>query len=225
MKLKDGSEVEDPRLDRVEQFDERSRDYPIMATIAATKKPRSYHWSCGSVLDQGREGACVGFAWTHELIARPAVVKDKDDRFATSVYKAAQKIDQWPGENYAGTSVIAGVKVLSQQGFYGEYRWAFGLDDLVMAIGYKGPAVLGIPWYKSMYSTDKDYWVKVSGRKVGGHAILARGVNVRHEYVTLHNSWGPSWGKNGDGRISFDDLDRLLNEGGEACIPVKRFRP
>lgn len=76
MQLRDGSTVEDPRLDRLVQFDERSRGYGIVPLLEAQDKtqPRSYTWGCDiRTLDQGREGACVGFAWAGEAAARPVV--------------------------------------------------------------------------------------------------------------------------------------------------------
>lgn len=221
--LKGGQVTLDSRLDRVQQFDDRSRDFPITATIDATK-PRSYTWRGGPVTDQGREGACVGHGWTGELTARPVAVNvPNPDQYAFNLYRYCQTVDEWPGEAYSGTSVLAGAKVLQARGYLKEYRWAFGLDDLVLAVGYRGPAVLGIPWYESMYSAPNGR-VAVSGRQVGGHCILARGVNVREQWVLLRNSWGTRWGVGGDARISFDDLDRLLKEGGEACIPSFRYQ-
>lgn len=231
VKLRDGSEVADARLARLVQFDERSRQFPIRATVG-TKKPRSYTWRCHQYLDQGQEGACVGFSMTHELVARPAEVSGLDAKFAREkVYWEAQKIDEWaggayPGASpfYEGTSVLAGVKVLKKLGYIDEYRWAFGLDDLVMAVGYAGPAVLGIPWYEGMF----DMWscgnVHVHGQVAGGHAILCKGVDVKEQTFTLHNSWGPVWGRGGDAKIAWSDMDRLLHEQGEAVIPMGRHR-
>lgn len=214
--------ADDPRLDRVQEFDEKSRNFPITAVIREAAFPRSYTWRAGPVTDQGKEGACVGHGWTGELSAYPAPAKLADpNRYAYDLYKACQKIDEWPGEAYSGTSVLAGAKELTTRGMIKEYRWAFGLDDLIMAIGHKGPAVLGIPWYSSMYDAPKGK-VTVGGSLVGGHCILARGVSMTFRTVLLRNSWGPSWGLGGDARISFTDLDRLLKEGGEACVPVTR---
>lgn len=227
VRLKGGQTTDDYKLDRVVQFDEKSRDYPIRALVGA-QKPRSYSWACSVTLDQGSEGACVGFGWTHEKAAKPVPVSGMTNALALDTYHLAQTLDEWPGESYSGTSVLAGVKAGQQQGYYGEYRWAFGLDDVVLSLGYRGPVVLGIPWYDGMYTPvlkDSDYWVSVTGAKVGGHCILARAVNVQQRFVVLHNSWGSDWGRNGDARIGFDDLDRLLHEDGEACIPVERKRP
>lgn len=210
----------DPRLGRLPDFDERSRAFPIMATIDATT-PRSYTWTCPIVLDQGAEGSCVGHAWAHEIAARPGTW-NASSYLARLIYKEAQKIDPWPGESYEGTSVLAGAKISTSLGHYREYRWAFGLQDLILALGYKGPAVLGINWYESMFNPSATGVLSVSGAVAGGHAILANGVSVTKQLVRLHNSWGPNWGINGEAFISFANLARLLNEGGEACIPVTR---
>lgn len=216
--------MSDPRLDRRVQFDPRSRQYPIRAAIAKAAKPRSYTWSIpgGLFLDQGQEGACVGFSVSHEAAARPCCVQGVTDQVARQIYKRAQQLDEWEGEDYSGTSVIAGIKAGKEKGWYEEYRWAFGLNDLIIALGYKGPAVLGINWYDGMSDTDEKGFVHVTGEIAGGHAIVAVGVNIKAKCVRLRNSWGQSWGRNGDCFISFDDLDRLLHEQGEACIPVTR---
>lgn len=219
IQLKDGSTTEDPRLDRLVQFDERSRAYPIRAVVP--KKPRSYTWRCKTYLDQGSEGACVGFSWAHEIAARPKESIVQVDT-ARKIYQRAQQIDEWPGEAYEGTSVIAGAKAAVELGAIKEYRWAFGLEDLVLAIGYTGPVILGVNWYSGMFNTDEKGFIKPDGYLAGGHAILANGVNVKSRYVKLHNSWGPHWGKQGSAYITFDDLNRLLQEKGEACVPLLR---
>ncbi len=229
MKLRDGTTTEDRRLARLKLFDERSRKYPIRALLKG-QKPRSYTWPCPKWLDQGSEGACVGFSLAHELIAKPAMVKGVTPKFALEkLYWEAQRIDPWPGGSYPGaspkydgTAVLAGVKVAQKLGFIEEYRWAFGLDDLVLAVGRTGPAVLGIPWYEGMFDVHSCGYLHVTGKVVGGHAILCNGVDVKHKTFTLHNSWGPKWGVKGDAKISWDEMERLLHEEGEAVIPVRR---
>ena len=227
--LRDGSTVEDTRLTRIVQFDEKSRSFPVRATIDPGLAPRSYTWSCGAHLDQGAEGACVGFSLTHELVARPKVVTGVDGEFARRVYWEAQKTDPWEGGSYPGaapfyegTSVLAGIKTLYSMGYIKEYRWCFGLDDLVMSVGYKGPAILGIPWYEGMFNPWPCGHIHVSGPVMGGHAILCKGVNVKNKTFTLHNSWGHAWGNQGDALITWDEMERLLHESGEAVIPLSR---
>lgn len=219
VQLRGGARTEDVRLDRVPQFDERSRQYPIRAVVPAVR--RSYRWGLDLVLDQGREGACVGYAITHEAAAKPKPVRGLTAADAYAVYSRARELDAWPGENYSGTSVLAGLKAARERGWIIEYRWAFGLDDVTLALGHAGPVVLGIAWYESMYQP-RSGWLQIEGAVVGGHAILARGVNFRSRKVLLHNSWGADWGGNGTAWITFENLERLLQEDGEAAVPLVR---
>ena len=120
--LKDGTTTQDPRLDRLVEFDEKSRSFPIRELLRADE-PRSYTWSLPVYLDQGYEGACVGFSWSHELAARPVEVQGVTNETARQVYFEAQRIDEWEGGAYdgaipfyEGTSVLAGAKALQAQG-------------------------------------------------------------------------------------------------------------
>ena len=237
MQLKDGTVVDDPRLDRLVSFDERSRSYPVRTLLGAAQ-PRSYTWPLDIVLDQGSEGACVGFAVAHELRAVPAKVPVLDNADARKLYHRAQQIDEWPGGAYAGaspfyegTSVLAGIKAAQELGHLSEYRWAFNVDELATAVSRTGPAIIGINWHWDMYTPVRrdewpvphsPFWIRPTGPIVGGHAILVRGFNVRADAFCLHNSWGRGWGANGLAWISRTDLGNLLAANGEACIPVKR---
>jgi len=228
--LRDGSVVQNAQFDRIEQFDEKSRGYSIGDLRRVGTGLRSYTWRCNDWFDQGTEGACVGFALGHELAARPAEVKGLDyDYLLKEIYWSAQKNDPWDGgsypgatPNYSGTSVLAGVKRVKELGFIEEYRWAFNTDDLLYGLGRNGPAVLGIPWYYDMYFPDNTGYIKTTGNAVGGHAILARAINVKKGIVTLRNTWGRGWGKDGDCYITFEDLDGLLKQRGEACFLLRR---
>jgi len=172
----------------------------------------------------------VGFSVTHELLARPSVVSGLGTKFAVEkIYWEAQRLDEWAGGSYPGakpkyegTSVLCGIKAAKALGYILEYRWAFGLKDLVMAVGHLGPAVLGLSWYEEMFDVKPCGHLHVGGDIAGGHAILCKGVNVEGRYFVLHNSWGPSWGRNGDARISWEEMERLLDESGEAVVPTTR---
>jgi len=232
-KLRDGSEVADPRLARIPFFDVRSLGYAIADLFDKDEPLRSYTWKCRQVLNQGSEGACVGFSMAHELIAQPKVIEGIDDTFALErIYWEAQKIDKWDGGAYPGaepkmdgSSVLAGIKVLKALGYIDEYRWAFSIHDLAMAVGHMGPAILGIPWYEGMFDVWPCRHIHVDGQVAGGHAILCNGVNVKRKTFRLHNSWGSAWGNGGDCLVSWDEMDRLLHEQGEAVIPLSRTIP
>ena len=217
------------------EFDERSRNFPISAVVPQGIRKNKL-WRVGPILDQGQEGACVGFGWTAEVLATPvavdlnkvkAAVPHDPTAFAQYVYHTAKTLDEWPGENYDGTSVLAGAKAIVGAGFMKEYRWAFGIDDVIDAIIHKGPVVLGIEWHDGMYEAPNGV-LKVSGPVVGGHCIAAVGYRTAEsakagvESVILQNSWGPNWGDHGLAEISKDDLAGLLSKNGEACVPSKR---
>ena len=220
--MSDLREVSDPRLNRVPFFDPRSKDFPIR-TLVAGKRRRAYTWRHVQ-LDQGREGACTGFAVAMEAAARPVAVKGITDDVARQVYRRAKEIDEWPGEDYDGSSVLAAIKAGTERGWYTEYRWALGPgaeaaeNDLALAVGYRGPAVLGTWWYEGMYSADEEGYLNVTGQRVGGHAWLVTSYSLKRDAYFTPNSWGGE----GQGWIRRADMVRLLDESGEAAIPTKR---
>lgn len=256
MTLKGGFTSTDPRLDRLPEFDERSRGFGIMATVAPdeARNLRSYTWSVLGWLDQGQEGECVQYSICHELLARPVKVEPllvADILVRKEIYHPAQHDDYWDGcylgprcpiqpspNQYEGTSVLAGIKQAAKLGFFSEYRWAFGASELLAAVAYRGPAVIGVNWYTGMFNTDAGGFVRKTGSIAGGHAILVNGVrciwksgavgrtfsdlDLDKSYFILRNSWGQRWGVNGNCKISVSDMQALLAEDGECCIPVIR---
>lgn len=260
MTLKGGFVSTDRRLDRLPEFDERSRGFAISATVAevAANRVRSYTWNVPAWLDQGQEGRCVEFAICHELLARPVMVdplKIADILQHLSIYHPAQHDDYWDGcylgprcpiapsaNQYEGTSVLAGMKQAKALGFFEEYRWAFGVQELASAIGYHGPAVIGVNWHPGMFRTDANGFIHPTGAVAGGHAILVRGIkcvyktrsllrrrgrsfddlDLDRSYFILRNSWGRGWGIEGDCKISVRNMQTLLAARGECCLPVIR---
>ena len=225
-------------FDWTSQHDPKSRKYAIRSLLKQRnieKKPA--FWKEGVTLDQGSEGACVGFAWMGELLAEPEAPKaqpsfDYANSLAVSFYNEAKTVDQWFGENYEGTSVLAGAKIMQKSGFIGEYRWCFGIDDVRDAIISEGPVVIGIPWFDGMYDTAPNGLVKLAGQPTGGHAIVLTGYHPRmrfgqttHEVFRWRNSWGTDYGINGSGWIKAKDLAKLLAQNAEACVPMQREVP
>jgi hypothetical protein len=178
----------------------------------------------------------VGFGWTAQTLALPfksdlnnskSVKSPREPQpFAFYVYKEAQKVDVWPGEDYEGTSVLAGAKIMKNLGFMSSYAWAFNVEEIVDSILSKGPVVLGIPWYSGMYEAPNGV-LKVSGKKVGGHCIVAVGFKAKSDKfdgkssVIIQNSWGNSWGINGLAEIELSELEKLVAKDAEACIPLR----
>ena len=208
-------------FDVAPKYDPRSNMYPVRAILPYGVKPVTKMWKCSPRLNQGKEGACVGFGIAHEVAAEP-VPRKVDGRIARLIYKRAQQLDKWPGEDYSGTSVLAGMKAGKEAGYYDEYRWAFGLGDLQVAVGHLGPAILGIDWYTGMQKTDAFGQIHKTGHKTGGHCVCCIGYDLKTKRFKLRNSWGRRWGWMGDCWISEIAMAQLLNSGGVAAIPVIR---
>lgn len=213
------------KLDRIPHFDPRSKLFPVRALMPRTVERVKRLWPVLDVsfpLDQGAEGACVGFGWSGELSADP-VRFDTSHTTARELYEQARAIDRQMGNNWTeGASVLAGAKACVAQGKVGAYRWAFGIDDVIDTLVSTGPVVLGVNWHQSMYRTAAGGLVVVDGPIVGGHCILAVGYWPAHpvhgDVVVWLNSWGTGYGVNGVGYVPVAKLDQLLKAGGEACI-------
>lgn len=216
----------DPRLGRRYEPDARSARFPISGLLPRMtyEQPRSKIWPCKVVLDQGSEGSCVGHGFAHDLIAAPFPLTTIALPDAKRIYKAAQDIDEWPGNLYEGTSVIAGAKAVMNLFWNAmeSYRWATTIQDVIATLGYHGPVVVGFNWYTGMYNIDSLGYIRVYGTIAGGHCLLVRGVDVENARFLLHNSWGPTWGKNGTAWMTFEDFERLMTENGDVCVPINR---
>lgn len=215
--------------------DERSLQFGIKE---ATPEPKLHNrsWSVPNPLDQGEEGACVGHGWVHEALSSPVVVDiarmaqrpvSDPQALAFWLYREAQKIDEWEGEQYDGTSVLAGAKVMQKLGLLRQYRWAFDVFGVRRALLTTGPVVVGLNWYSGMYSAPGGI-LSVRGYKVGGHCGIFWGYRLpglifpdEAAYGFL-NSWGPHWGVNGRAWMRESELARLMSEDGEACVPYRR---
>jgi len=122
------------------EFDAKSRNFPIRELITPRQAlaPRSYTWRNPIRLDQVG-GSCVGNAWAHEAAAKPVMVPGINEAIALKLYHRAQELDEYTDTPPAeGSSVLAGAKAAQEAGYLKTYRWAFGLEDLVLAVGYHG---------------------------------------------------------------------------------------
>lgn len=215
----------DRTLDYASHLDDRNRAHRL-TTPPANLLEQSRFWTPSrQVLDQGREGACVGHGVTHEYGASP-VRGDVSNELAHAVYKRAQQLDPWPGEQYDGTSVRAGMLAGRERGWWLGFSWAFNMVELRAALEL-GPVVVGVEWLSDMYTAPGGI-VTVGGQVVGGHCLLLTGYTPRHRGLDgpayrWRNSWSATYGRNGSAYIAAADLNRILFQaGGEAAVPVDR---
>jgi hypothetical protein len=193
------------------------------------REPRRKLWAGPAVrLDQGREGACVGFAWTTEALASPVRVKLKDpNEYARGFYYETLDNDEFEGNADEGTSINAGGNTARRRGLIEGFAWPDTMDEVRDAVIGVGPVVIGIPWFDGMYETNGKF-VEVSGRIVGGHAITLTGYTPKWwgtEWYRWRNSWGLSYGQGGDAWIRGGDLQGLLEMWRQPGMPLEAALP
>lgn len=173
--------------------------------------------------DQLDRPECVGYAFAHWIEDGPVThnTGKRPTVDPTWIYKEAQKVDEWAGEAYSGTSVRAGAKVLKALKYIKEYQWTTDLMTLANAILTRGPVVIGVWWYEGMMEPDETGFIRATGKIVGGHAVLINGVNTKSRKLRAKQSWGRAWGAAGNAFITFDDMEKLLAQDGEACLAVE----
>jgi hypothetical protein len=138
------------------------------------------------------------------------------------VYDLAQHVDEFPGENYEGTTVRAGAKVLRAIGAIGAYEWAWDAKVLARHVLTVGPVVVGTDWHMGMHVPGTRGLVELDGEYLGGHAWLVDGWDGARQEFRAKNSWGRNWGDRGRFRIALKDMQTLLDADGEACVGVER---
>ncbi len=82
------------------------------------------------VLDQGEEGACTGFGLAVAINLLNAKKRDlKIKASPRMLYEMAKKHDEWPGEDYVGSSCRGAIRGWKNMGVCGEEEWPYSVDD------------------------------------------------------------------------------------------------
>lgn len=190
----------------------------------------SRYWTMGRgmPLDQGPTPQCVAYAGMGYLNTSP--VRNVPPFSPAELYHQCQLVDEWPGENYDGTSVRALFKVLTTKGYIDGYQWAFNFDPVLHHVLAVGPVVMGTYWFTQMDTPDANGYLWPQGSILGGHAWLIIGasqIRVNPDGTKgafrMINSWGPDWASHGRAWLTFESLDRLIAEEGEACTAMEKL--
>lgn len=205
--------------------DPRNRNFRALVD-PPPKRPRPYKsWVRlrRDVYDQGSEPSCTAQAAIGTLrtgnhnrksFEQFAEYDEVTERF--NLYRAAQQVDPWPGDDYEGSSTDAPFRVLRDRGVIDVWKWLFGEDELREWVRWYGPAAIGIEWHYDMFEPDDLGYIYPTGGLAGGHAISVVGYESKSGSYELVNSWGLGWGKFGRCRIRQANMASLLAADGEA---------
>ena len=188
------------------------------------------------VLDQGSEGACTGFGLAtvaNYLLSGRGKHTLADEVSAWMFYAIAKRYDEWPGEDYGGSSARGAVKGWHKHGVCALRLWKdskvnVDLNDELSADAITRPLgayfrvnhkdLVGMHAAMSevgvLYATAQvhagwsnvqpgDEDIKYSEEVIGGHAFAIVGYDRRGFWI--QNSWGPAWGSGGLARLSYSD--------------------
>jgi hypothetical protein len=189
------------------------------------------------ILDQGQEGACTGFGLAtvaNFLLRGRKVRSDKEPVSPRMFYEMARRYDEWPGEDYSGSSARGAMKGWHKHGVTSEAKWPYNpndpagyLDNDRAADASQRP--LGA-YYRvnhqdliCMHSALSEVGILYATAKVhdgwrtpNEDGAIKRTDNIigghafaivafDHEGFWVQNSWGPDWGKGGFCHITYDD--------------------
>ena len=74
------------------------------------------------------------------------------------------------------------------------------------ALAHYGPLPTSMLVYEDFMHYKSGVYSRVSGKPVGGHAVLIVGYNDQDQCFIVKNSWGPNWGEGGFFRIAYSEM-------------------
>jgi hypothetical protein len=212
------------RLDRIPSPPSNSAAYPMRAVIPRRVEAKAVDWDLTPdfPLDQGSEGACVGFGCSAELSAKP-MQWPTGTPFANRLYDLARAEDRAMGYDFPdGATVLGGLRAAKKLGLVQGYAWARTFEDIRDAVIAHGSVVMGTEWLTGMDSWDEHGVLSVTGSSRGGHCYTIVGYDpadpVRGEVFKIVNSWSNDWGIGGFAWIPADGVRYLFEANGEAAI-------
>ena len=142
--------------------------------------------------NQGSEGACAGFS-----AARAASLFNRRLYDGFRQYAAAQRNDEWPGEEpaYSGTSVNGALQGLRLEG---AWRVIAGRTSAAPTVG---DGIGSFLWARTVEE-------------------IREALKTSEGFVRILNSWGRGYPR--EVRMHWWGVERLLAEGGEFGVPVDR---
>ncbi len=216
------------------------RDWPFEPSVSRMKK--YLRPSAGlMILNQGREGACTGFGLA-------AVINKLNQERSNTIkvsprmlYEMAKLHDQWPGEDYAGSSCRGAIKGWYNMGVCRDSKWKYVSDDagtltvkrakdarkntigayyriqpritdFHAALNEAGAVFCSAETHAGWGRPDPESnIITFHHEPQGGHAFAIVGYTSKGFWV--QNSWGKNWGKNGLALWLYEDWHQNILDG------------
>jgi hypothetical protein len=228
-----------PKLDAMpDPLDFRDQMFaPTLVEVPRRIALDSYRAIGVPILDQGSEGACTGFGLAtvaHYLLLRRTQDADRVRVSSRMLYEMAKRYDEWPGENYSGSSARGAMKGWHKHGVCSEDAWPYdpAKPDRRFTTKRAGDAV--IRPLGAYYRVNHKDLVAMHSAIAEVGVLYATGVvhqgwnNLDPEGIIpypgdplgghafaivayddrgfwIQNSWGSNWGHGGFALITYDD--------------------
>jgi Papain family cysteine protease len=138
------------------------------------------------ILDQGQEGACTGFALAAVINFLRFGAYETASVSPRMLYEMARRYDEWPGENYEGSS--------ARGAMIGWVRHGVCLDP-TWPINLRGPECFTPPIAEEARRIPGGAFYRVSHREVRDmHAAMAE-IGVLYMTLMVHEGWDRPGGK------------------------------
>ena len=136
--------------------------------------------SVPAILDQGSEGACTGFALAgviNFLLHARNIDRQVSPRM---LYEMARRYDEWPGENYEGSSARGGMRGWVAHGVVTESSWPKQT---------KGPGHLTPALSKAARQTPGGAYYRVMHRQIRDMHAALNEAGILYVTLMVHRGW------------------------------------
>jgi pimeloyl-ACP methyl ester carboxylesterase len=209
---------------------------PSLIAVAQMSDMEGYRAHSLPVLDQGSEGACTGYGLAtvaNYLLRVRGKVGNADPVSPWMLYTMAKRYDEWPGEDYDGSSARGAMKGWHKHGLCAQRLWKDHARDRTLnekraadaierplgayfRVNHKDLVAMhaAISEVGILYATcivhegwqavgRGDREIEYREGGIGGHAFAIVGYD--RESFWIQNSWGEDWGEMGLARLSYED--------------------
>ena len=220
------------RVKNVQQDVPDTRDWmyqPALIPLARSLDPPDNL----QILDQKSEGACTGFSLAAAINCLNSSLDRQYQVSPRMLYEMAKRHDEWPGEQYDGSSLRGAIHGWKHMGVCSEELWPFRVGknnkgDLTIerardarnnTVGAYYRIKPNISHFHAAlnetgvisvsakvhrgWDAPKNGMITHHEKPDGGHAFVIVGYNDKGFWV--QNSWGTKWGKNGLALWTYED--------------------